>query len=144
MMESELSSRSNLTTKPRLIIHGGAGNISRSMPAAHRHEVASALLSVVESTHSLLIKNYSALDVATHAVRLMENIRHCNCGHGAVFTRIGTIESFQRNTSGRRQDGKSIGGVLKERGMGVTQATILKIICHKALSERLFLIPLGV
>ncbi|OCK79975.1 L-asparaginase precursor [Lepidopterella palustris CBS 459.81] len=79
---------------PRIIIHGGAGNISRAnlTPAAYA-AYRKSLLAVLSSASSLLQKrDASALDVATHAVSLLENDPLFNAGKGAVFTRAGTIE----------------------------------------------------
>lgn len=40
----------------------------------------------------MLESGATALDAATHAVRLLEDCPLFNCGKGAVFTRDGTIE----------------------------------------------------
>ena len=81
------------TTKPRLIIHGGAGNISRSnLPPEAYARYAAKLLSVNRETSHMLETGATALDAATHAVKLLENCPLFNCGKGAVFTRDGTIE----------------------------------------------------
>lgn len=78
---------------PKLIIHGGAGAITREnlSPKAWA-EYSSNLLRIYRSTAALLDNGVSALDAATHAVRLFEDCELFNCGKGAVFTRDGTIE----------------------------------------------------
>ncbi|PNS21733.1 Isoaspartyl peptidase [Sphaceloma murrayae] len=82
------------TITPRIIIHGGAGSITRSnlpppLYAAHR----SALLSILDSTTSLLQDGTTtALEAATHAVTLLELHPLYNAGRGAVFTTAGRIE----------------------------------------------------
>lgn len=98
------------TLRPRLIIHGGAGNITRKNLYTHAWEVySSTLLAIHRSTSALLSKGATALDAATHAVALFEDSPLFNCGKGAVrelascliysidmytqvFTRDGTIE----------------------------------------------------
>jgi L-asparaginase len=77
---------------PRIILHGGCGNISRSnLPPSLWHAHRSALLSILRSaTHSLATD--SALSIATQTVSLLENNPLFNAAHGAVFTRAGTIE----------------------------------------------------
>ncbi|KAF2139382.1 uncharacterized protein K452DRAFT_289932 [Aplosporella prunicola CBS 121167] len=79
---------------PRIIIHGGAGNITRhTLSSIDYQDYRTAL-------HDILIKSYTrllapratALDVATHAVTLFENNALFNAAHGAVFTRAGTNE----------------------------------------------------
>ena len=101
---------SSSTLKPRLIIHGGAGNISRKNLYPKAWEVyRSALLDIHRSTSALLSTGGTALDAATHAVAKFEDSPLFNCGKGAVgelvpslkypteicmqvFTRDGTIE----------------------------------------------------
>ena len=101
---------SSSTLRPRLIIHGGAGNITRKNLSPHAWEVySSTLLAIHRSTSALLTRGATALDAATHAVALFEDSPLFNCGKGAVsdpvsclrypvemciqvFTRDGTIE----------------------------------------------------
>ena len=78
---------------PTLIIHGGAGAITRENLSPKAWAEYSANLSrIYRSTAALLDKGVSALDAATHAVVLFEDCKLFNCGKGAVFTRDGTIE----------------------------------------------------
>lgn len=80
-------------TKPRIIIHGGAGNITHAnLPPRRQKEYKASLLAILTSSSALLEKGHTALDVATHAVTLFEDDPLFNCGRGAVFTRTGTIE----------------------------------------------------
>jgi len=77
---------------PRVIIHGGAGAMNRtnlppSLYASHRR----ALLSILHDT-TVLLPTHTALDIATHAVALLENNVLFNSGHGAVYTSHGTHE----------------------------------------------------
>jgi L-asparaginase len=85
------SASANLHIKPRIIIHGGAGNLSRtSIPRDRYDEYRTSLLSILEKTEKLLRKPGStALDVATYAVTLLEDDPLYNSGKGAVFTREG-------------------------------------------------------
>ena len=78
---------------PKLIIHGGAGAITRQNLSPEAWAGYSTNLSrIYRSTAALLDKGGSALDAATHAVALFEDCELFNCGKGAVFTRDGTIE----------------------------------------------------
>ncbi|KAI9811529.1 MAG: hypothetical protein M1832_000872 [Thelocarpon impressellum] len=78
---------------PRLIIHGGAGNITReNLPPSSWAAYRASLLAVLRSTHALLADGTSALDAATHAVSLLEADPLFNAGRGAVFTRDGANE----------------------------------------------------
>lgn len=71
--------------QPRLIIHGGAGNITRDnlLPKAYA-EYAAALRRIYQATSKLLAKGATALDAATYAVTLFEDCPLFNCGKGAV------------------------------------------------------------
>ncbi|KAI0163483.1 nucleophile aminohydrolase [Pestalotiopsis sp. NC0098] len=95
----------NVSASPRLIIHGGAGNI-RPMPQQKYAQYRDALLDIITKTNAYMTTpsppkqavcatttGYpSALDIATYAVVLLENNPLFNSGHGAVFTRDGINE----------------------------------------------------
>lgn len=79
---------------PRIIIHGGAGNITRQNLTNDAYQTyRQVLLGIVKESNDLLQRpGATCLDVATHAVTLLENSPLFNAGHGAVFTRAGTHE----------------------------------------------------
>ena len=78
---------------PTLIIHGGAGAITRAhLPPDLYKQYESSLLKYVTETRSLLYNGANALTAAVHAVSLMEDDPLFNCGRGSVFTEKGTIE----------------------------------------------------
>jgi L-asparaginase len=78
---------------PTLILHGGAGNITRqNLPPPLYKQYEASLLKYLDSTRKLLDSGSSALDAAVHAVSLMEDDPLFNCGRGSVFTDKGTIE----------------------------------------------------
>ncbi|KAH8201968.1 hypothetical protein TruAng_003881 [Truncatella angustata] len=92
--------------QPRLIIHGGAGNINPDTMTRERYtQYREALLTIVSKTNAYMSTFSSAkasrstqsghptaLDIATYAVVLLENNPLFNSGHGAVFTRDGINE----------------------------------------------------
>ncbi|KAM3526120.1 hypothetical protein NHJ13051_003614 [Beauveria bassiana] len=99
------------TVTPRVVIHGGAGNIVRhGFPVNKYEQYRTALLRIITSTHAYMMttisdpkdkngprstpgpRRPSALEVATHAVVQLEDNPLFNSGHGAVFTRDGTNE----------------------------------------------------
>ncbi|THY83304.1 N-terminal nucleophile aminohydrolase [Aureobasidium pullulans] len=86
--------KSSKTNTPRIIIHGGAGNIPRANLTEDAYqEYRSALLATLHSSYALLSKpGATALDVATHAVAMLEDNPLFNAGHGAVYTTAGTHE----------------------------------------------------
>ncbi|ENH98849.1 hypothetical protein COCC4DRAFT_154766 [Bipolaris maydis ATCC 48331] len=79
---------------PRIILHGGAGNITRaSLPRGAYDEYRSSLLRIVDAAARKLAEpGATALDVATYAVALLEEDALYNSAHGAVFTRGGKNE----------------------------------------------------
>ncbi|CAM1505725.1 Fc.00g113620.m01.CDS01 [Cosmosporella sp. VM-42] len=120
--------------KPRLIIHGGAGNIQRrDFPPDKYREYRDSLLSVVTKTNeymntpissmpekSLACKKTrlpSALGVATYAVVLLEANPLFNSGHGAVFTRdgINELEASVMVSRGYKKRGVGVMGLRRVR-----------------------------
>lgn len=120
--------------RPRIIIHGGAGNITPSnlppnLYTTYRH----ALLKILHSASSQLHTNptASALDVAASAVSDLENNPLFNSGHGAVFTTHGTHEleaSIMCSDPDR----------YRKRGVGVMKVRRVKnpILLAKEMLER--------
>lgn len=104
---------------PRVIIHGGAGNIKRSNLTPEAYEAHRAvLLSILDSSYALLLQpGATALDVATHAVALLEDNPMFNAGHGGIFTTAGTheLEASVMVSRGYRK-----------RGVGIMQVNRVK------------------
>ncbi|KAM7208384.1 Nucleophile aminohydrolase [Naviculisporaceae sp. PSN 640] len=107
-MEYKPQQPTSLAIQPRIIIHGGAGNITPTSvtPELYR-EFRDAILTIVSQTDTFMRtprKSKSsayndatnalptALETATYAVTLLENNPLFNAGHGAVFTRDGINE----------------------------------------------------
>ncbi|KIW35287.1 uncharacterized protein PV07_01990 [Cladophialophora immunda] len=79
--------------KPTLILHGGAGSLSRAnLPPDLYARYRASLTKYLTVTRELLNSGTSALDAACHAVTLLEDDPLFNCGRGSVFTESGTIE----------------------------------------------------
>ncbi|KAH6618230.1 nucleophile aminohydrolase [Chaetomium sp. MPI-SDFR-AT-0129] len=86
--------------QPRLIIHGGAGNITPANLTPDRYaEFRAALLTIISKSHHYMTTPTSpsqtlptALATATNALTLLEDNPLFNAGHGAVFTRDGLNE----------------------------------------------------
>lgn len=85
--------------KPRIIIHGGAGNITReNLSLEQWRAYETSLLRILHSANEYLFKTTSskpaptAVDSATYAVSLLETDPLFNAGIGAVFARDGSIE----------------------------------------------------
>ncbi|PSR79588.1 asparaginase-like protein [Coniella lustricola] len=112
------------TIKPRLIIHGGAGNIKPTNLTPERYQaVRKSLLGMIAKTHTYMFTPKtnpsshstsalpSALEVATYAVTLLENDPLFNAGKGAVFTRDG-IQQLEASVMVSKGYAKRAAGVL--------------------------------
>ncbi|KAK7696914.1 hypothetical protein SLS64_014080 [Diaporthe eres] len=100
--------------KPRLFIHGGAGNIKPTNLTPERYEaVRRSLLGMIAKTHTYMQAACppSALQVATYAVTLLENDPLFNAGKGAVFTRDG-IQQLEASVMVSRGHAKRAAGAL--------------------------------
>ena len=75
-----------------IALHGGAGAISREMPAEREQACRHALKTALEAGRSQLSQGASALDVVEAVATLLEEEPLFNAGHGAVFTSEGTHE----------------------------------------------------
>lgn len=107
------------SVKPRIIIHGGAGNITRqTLPEESYQAYRNAMLDILHEANCALSRPGSAaLNIATHAVSLLENNPLFNSGHGAVYTRAGTHEL---------EASVMISRGYRKRGVGVMKVTRAK------------------
>ena len=114
-----MSTEKHPRINPRIIIHGGAGNITReTLPEKSRLLYKDALLDIIRHANSMLnVPGATALDVATFAVELLENNPLFNAGRGAVYTTAGTheLESSVMVSRGYRKRGVGVMGVTKAR-----------------------------
>ena len=107
------------TITPRLVIHGGAGNIlPANMPAAKYEQYHDSLLRILCHAHHYLTNPASSsptssLDAVTYAVALLENNPLFNSGHGAVFTRdgINELEASIMVSRGKKKRGVGVMGL---------------------------------
>ncbi|KAK7414594.1 hypothetical protein QQX98_006531 [Neonectria punicea] len=130
-MEYRAQDTQRVRVQPRLIIHGGAGNISReNYPPDKYQAYRDALISIVSKANVYMSTPASekpsrassgclpsALDVATFAVRLLEDNALFNSGHGAVFTRDGLneLEASVMVSRGHKKRGVGVMGLRKVR-----------------------------
>ena len=79
--------------QPVLVIHGGAGAMSRAALSPEKErEFHEALQRILRTGHAVLANGGSALDAVTAAVVGLEDCPLFNAGRGAVFTSAGTHE----------------------------------------------------
>ncbi|XP_057420566.1 isoaspartyl peptidase/L-asparaginase [Lotus japonicus] len=75
-----------------IALHGGAGDIPRSLPPERRQPREEALRHCLHVGVQALQANMPPLDVVELVVRELENIPHFNAGKGSVLTNNGTVE----------------------------------------------------
>ncbi len=76
-----------------LMIHGGAGRLTRETLTPAQHEGARAGLDrALDAGSAVLAAGGAAVDAVEAAVKVLEDDPHFNSGRGAVFTHEGTIE----------------------------------------------------
>lgn len=112
-MEGQNKAANQDTTKKdwALVIHGGAGTISKEKPdsvvKAYKNDLDEAL-SVGEK---ILKDGGSALDAVEHVINYLENNPKFNAGKGAVFTHDGGHELDAAIMTGNNRNAGTITGV---------------------------------
>lgn len=100
----------------RLVIHGGAGVITRvGMTPEIEAAYHAALTEALEAGASILRKGGSALDAVEAAVIPMEDNPLFNAGRGAVFTAAGIHELDASIMDGRDRNAGAVAGVTRVR-----------------------------
>lgn len=76
-----------------IVVHGGAGTISRSnlSPDLER-KYRAALEEALRAGHQILLDGGTSIDAVTKAVTILEDSPLFNAGVGAVLTKLGTVE----------------------------------------------------
>ncbi|CAL4917825.1 unnamed protein product [Urochloa decumbens] len=75
-----------------LALHGGAGDVPRTLPPEAREPRLAALRRCLDLGAAALRDGRSALDVVELVVRELEDCPHFNAGRGSVLTAAGTVE----------------------------------------------------
>jgi len=95
-----------------LVIHGGAGTITRqSMTAEVEKQYRDALAEALRTGNAILAKGGTALDAVEATIRVMEDSPLFNAGKGSVFTHDGKNEMDASIMDGRTKAAGSVAGV---------------------------------
>ena len=98
--------------KTMLVIHGGAGTITRqSMTPETEKQYREALEQALRIGHTVLAKGGSSLDAVEATIRFMEDSPLFNAGKGAVFTHEGRNELDASIMDGKTKAAGSVAGV---------------------------------
>ena len=107
-----LAGAQNTRGKAMLVIHGGAGTITRAgMTPEMEQQYRAALEQSLRTGHAVLVKGGSSLDAVEASVRVLEDNPLFNAGKGAVFTHEGRNELDAAIMDGRTKAAGSIAGV---------------------------------
>ncbi len=110
----------NFFTKPQtieskknytIVLHGGAGNISRDMPDSLKDEYIKSLEQALSIGLELLEKGKTSIDVVEEVVKYLEDDPKFNAGKGAVFTSEGEHELDASIMDGRDLSCGAVAGV---------------------------------
>ncbi|WP_249347542.1 isoaspartyl peptidase/L-asparaginase family protein [Corallococcus exiguus] len=100
--------------KPKwgLVIHGGAGVISRENLTPEREAaMRAALTQALQAGHAVLAKGGRSMDAVTAAIRVMEDSPYFNAGKGAVFNHDGVNELDAAVMDGKSRMAGAVAGV---------------------------------
>ncbi|KAA8909676.1 nucleophile aminohydrolase [Sphaerosporella brunnea] len=102
-----------MSCAPRIIVHGGAGSISRANVPRDSPAYAAytaSLREILQRTREQLLSGACAIDAACSAVVMFEDNPLFNCGKGSVFTRDGhnELEASLMVTSGAGKRGVGV------------------------------------
>lgn len=99
-------------TKPKLLIHGGAGTLPKDYqnPKVER-AYQKALKTALTTGFKILQKQGSSLDAVTTAVKILENSALFNAGYGSVLTQTGSVECDASIMDGSNIKAGTVAGV---------------------------------
>jgi len=97
--------------RPVLVIHGGAGVISRDLTPERRRLVEADLRAALDAGYGVLKAGGSSLDAVSRAVVVLEDSPWFNAGRGAVFNHDGRNELDAAIMDGSTRRAGSVAGV---------------------------------
>jgi len=94
-----------------LVIHGGAGAISKNLPEEEIDAIKDGISEALETGQEILKKGGTAIDAVEAVIRYLENNPHFNAGKGAVLTEEGLAELDASIMSGSDLSCGAVGNV---------------------------------
>ncbi|PTR17008.1 beta-aspartyl-peptidase (threonine type) [Nitrosospira sp. Nsp2] len=138
-MTVQTNTPSGETSPIRLVIHGGAGTITRARLKAEReHAYTQVLEQSLTAGYSVLAAGGSSIDAVIAAIVVMEDSPLFNAGKGAVFSNAGRIELDASIMDGSTLMAGSVAGVTTIRNpiraahAVMTQSPHVMLIGHGA------------
>jgi L-asparaginase / beta-aspartyl-peptidase len=99
------------TNKYTIVIHGGAGTISKDLPDSVKQAYINSLKKALNIGKNILGKGGTSLDACEQVIRYFENNPKFNAGKGAVYTSAGTHEMDASIMNGKDLSCGAVAGV---------------------------------
>lgn len=123
--------------KAMLVIHGGAGTITRaSMSGDAEKQYREALEQSLRIGHAVLVKGGSSMDAVEASIRFMEDSPLFNAGKGAVFTHDGRNELDAAMMDGKTKKAGSVAGVTIIRNPITAARAVMERSAHVMMFGR--------
>lgn len=123
------------TSPTALVIHGGAGVISRErLSAADEQAIRADLDRALDAGQAVLQAGGAALDASIAAVRVLEDSPWFNAGRGAVFTHEGEHELDAAVMEGHTRRAGAVTGVRTVRNPVLLARAVMEHTPHVFLS----------
>ena len=120
-----------------IVIHGGAGTISRDSMTPEQEQAYHAMLThAVNQGYSVLESGGSSLDAVTAAVTVLEDSPLFNAGKGAVYTFDETHELDASIMDGRDRRAGAVAGVTNVKNPILLARAVMEKSVHVMLSGK--------
>ena len=120
-----------------LVIHGGAGTITRAEMTAEREAAYRAKLTeALETGHRILAEGGAALDAVEATIRLMEDSPLFNAGKGSVFTAAGANEMDASIMDGETGKAGAVAAVTTVRNPITAARAVMEQTWHVLLAAQ--------
>ncbi|SRR5579883_1617825 len=120
-----------INKKLRLVIHGGAGNMTKLMSTPRSIQTHHKVLQKALTTgYAILKKQGSSIDAVCAAVKILENSALFNAGYGSVLNHQGKVELDAAIMDGATLKAGSIAGVSRIRNPVLAARLILDFSKH--------------
>jgi len=117
-----------------MVIHGGAGTISREALTPERERAIRTTLSrALDAGQTILASGGSALDAVSAAVVVLEDSPHFNAGKGAVFNADGVNELDSAVMDGNGQRAGAVAGLHRIRNPVLLARAVMEKSPHVML-----------
>ena len=115
----------------RLVVHGGAGTMSRAELTPEREAAIRADLErALRAGHAVLAKGGTSLDAVTSAVVILEDSPYFNAGKGAVFNHDGVNELDASIMDGSTRKAGAIAGVHRVKNPILLARAVMEKSAH--------------